>query len=150
MRLDPGNYPSGIAMLIEKSEATNSIDQSRKEFIQGERKQFQIIKKWHNYLFDAGQIDDELAQLGPIPEELDFSVKFIDTKEVITQKEKLEEIKLRKELGINTEVELLQIDNPDLSEADAIEKLAKIKAGVEEAISESSDIVDSEVKDESL
>ena len=128
MKLDPSNYPSGIAMLIEKSEANNSIEQTRKEFIQGERKQFEIIKKWHNYLLEANQLEDDERMIGPIPEDLTFSVKFSDTKEVITEKEKLETIKLRKELGLNTEIELLMIDNPDLSEQEAAEKLAKIKA----------------------
>lgn len=128
MKLDPSSYPSGIAMLIEKSEATNSIDQSRKEFIQGERKQFEIIKKWHNYLFQANQLEEEERAIGLIPDELTFSVKFTDPREVITEKEKLETIKLRKELGINTEVDLLLIDNPDMSEEQAVEKLAKIKA----------------------
>jgi hypothetical protein len=128
MKLDPSAYPSGIAMLIEKSEAHNAIDQSRKEFIKGEREQFEITRKWQNYLLSQGQLDDEWLAIGPIPEDLDFTVKFENATEVVSEKEKLEVIKLRKELGLNTEVELLQIDNPDLSEEDAAEKLAKIKA----------------------
>jgi hypothetical protein len=38
----------------------------------------------------------------------------------------LENIKLRKELGLNTIVELLKIDNPDLSDEDAEAKAKEI------------------------
>lgn len=143
MKLDPGNYPSGIAMLIEKSEANNSIDQSRKEFIQGEREQFEITKKWANYFATTGQLNEEWAALGPIPAELTFSVKFNDSREVISEKEKLETIKLRKELGLNTDLDLIKIDNPDMSDKDAMEKLAQIKAQkLEHAVSQASKVVD--------
>jgi hypothetical protein len=141
MKLDPSNYPSGIAMLIEKSEANNSIDQSRKEFIQGEREQFEIIKKWHNYLLERNQLDEEWAMLGPIPDDMTFSVKFTDTKEVITEKEKLETLKIRKELGLNTEIDLIKMDNPDMSDEDAQAKLADIKGQVNKAVSEASNVI---------
>jgi hypothetical protein len=143
MRLDPSAYPSGIAMLIEKSEANNSIDSSRKQFMKGEREQFAITKAWHNYLLERGQLDEEWTELGPIPEEMNFSLKFSESKEVISEKEKLETIKLRKELGLNTEVDLIKIDNPDMSDEDAIEKLKAIKAGkIEAAASEAEGVVE--------
>lgn len=149
MKLDPSSYPSGIAMLIEKSEANNSIDQSRKEFIQGERKQFEITKKWHNVLLSAGQLDESWSELGPIPEELFFSVKFMDTREVITEKEKLETIKLRKELGINTEIDLIKMDNPDMTDAEAAEKLLKIKADkLSQGVSAISENIDTAIEEE--
>lgn len=128
MKLDSATYPSGIAMLIEKSEATNSVEDSRKKFTYGEREQFEITKAWHNSLLERGQLVEEQAAFGRIPEELTYTLRFINQREVVSEKERLENIKMRKELGINTEVELLQIDNPDMSQGDAEEKLLKIKA----------------------
>lgn len=141
MKLDISSYPSGIAMLIEKSEANNSIDQARKEFTQGERKQFEIVKSWQNHLFDTGQLSEEWSELGPLPEDLSYSMKFIDAREVISEKEKLETIKIRKELGLNTDIDLIKLDNPDMSDEDAAKKLAEIKAqDMNQAITEASNV----------
>lgn len=149
MKLDPSNYPSGIAMLIEKSEANNSVDASRKQFMQGEREQFEITKAWHNHFLATGQLDEEWAALGPIPEEMDFSIKFNETKEVISEKEKLETIKLRKELGLNTDIDLIKIDNPDMSDEDAIAKLKAIKEQkVQEAADEAEDLLEGQQGEE--
>jgi hypothetical protein len=125
--LDASQFPSGIAMLIEKSEATAPVEDAQKQFRQNERKEFEIVRKWVNYYAESSQLDEELAEIGAIPEDWRPTTKFMDTKEVTTEKEKLDNIKTRQDIGLNTEIELLKMDRPDLSDEDCKKKLLEIK-----------------------
>lgn len=123
-KLDVGNFPSGIALLIEMSEATQDIEDKQKMFKDCERRIWEIIRQWQNLFLDV--LVDKFKIVGEIPE-LDLSIKFQDQKPVITEAEKLANIKARKDLGINEEVELIMLDNPDLTREEAEEKLLRIK-----------------------
>lgn len=127
VKLDTSNFPSGIAMLVEKSEATGSVEAKQKKFVRGELTLFEAIKRWQNVLHGSNSLDDEFNKLGPIPDDFRPIPKFHDTKEVITEGEKLDNLKKRKELGLNTEAELIMMDNPGMTEEQAKEKLLKIK-----------------------
>jgi hypothetical protein len=124
-KLDAAQFPSGIAMLVEMSEATDDIEDKQKMFKDNERKTFDIIKAWHNTY--QGNLTPEFDALGKLPEEMDVNIKFNDVKPITTEKEKLETIKVRQELGLNEKVELLMLDNPDLSPEEAAEKLLRIE-----------------------
>jgi len=117
---------SGIALLIELSEAVGSTEDSEKIFRRVERTQWEIIKRWQNLLFDRGALIEKFMEVGKF-ENADVFIKFNDTKPMITEKEKLEVIRLRKELGINEEIDLIKIDNPDITDEEAEAKLLKIK-----------------------
>lgn len=127
VKLDPSDFPSGIAMLIEKSEATDNIESAQKHFYHAEQCIWEVVKRWQNIYAATNSLSDEFASVGAMPEDLKVSIKFNDTKEVVTEKERLENIKLRKELGLNTEEELLMMDNPGMTQEQAAEKLKKIK-----------------------
>lgn len=147
--LDAGQFPSGIAMLIEKSEATAPVEDAQKQFRQNERKEFEIIRKWVNIYADTKSLDEDLRDIGAIPEEFRPTSKFNDTKEVVTEKEKLENIKLRQEIGLNTEVELLRLDRPDITDEEADKILLQIKTEkAERMASEGAQIVDEQVDEE--
>lgn len=125
--LDAVNFPSGIAMLIEMSEATDDISDKQESYKDSERLEWEIVKRWQNYLFDRNALADKFAEIGRLPEDLDVMIRFHEQKPVVTEDQKLANIKARRELGINSEVELLMIDNPDLTQQQAEEKLLKIK-----------------------
>lgn len=127
-KLEATNAASGIALLIEQSEATGSIEDKRRMFKDDENKLWEVLFAWQNYLFDNGALDEEFEEVGKIPEGAEVTVTFNEFKQLLSEKEKLENIKLRKELGINTMLDLLKIDNPELSDKEAEEKLKKILA----------------------
>lgn len=142
VKLDVSNFPSGIAMLVEKSEATGSVEAKQKKFVRGERTIWEAAKRWHNTMLAANALDDEFAKLGPVPETLSPNPKFHDTKEVVTESEKLDNLKKRKDLGLNTDVELIMMDNPGMNEEDAKKKLLKIRAEkVEQGHKEATDVI---------
>jgi hypothetical protein len=133
-KLDATQFASGIAMLIEMSEATNEIEDKQKQYTAIERELWDLVGRWHRLLVEADQVFGDLAELDPLPEDADVSVRFNELKPVQTEKERLEIIKARKDLGINEEVDLILMDNPDMSRAAALEKLAAIKKERAEAV----------------
>lgn len=147
------NFPSGVAMLIEKSEATDDISDKQNDYKDKERLSLEIMRRWVNLLNEASDINlhPDLQAVGQLPQEpIDLQVMFSDLKPAITEAEKLENLKKRKELGINTKVELIMKDNPDLSAEEAEEKLIKIAEEKAQAVSSalSNAIIQSEPSEE--
>ena len=62
------------------------------------------------------------------PDDLEIAVKFSEAKPAVTEAERLENIKRRKDLGINEQVDLIMLDNPDMTREEAEDKLKKILA----------------------
>lgn len=126
MKLDASNYPSGIAMLIEMSEANNDVSDTQKMFSGVEHSMWRKIAKWHNLYYTLGLLEEEYKEIGQLPDDLEVVVKFVEPKPVISEKEKLEILEKRRDLGVNTMAELIQLDNPSMSEEEAKAKLEKI------------------------
>jgi len=124
-KLDVTNVASGIAMLIEQSESTADIQVIQNLYRDKEPLFWEILKRWHELYHKTGQLVENLQEIAPFTDS-DVKLKFHQLKPVITEKEQLENIKLRKELGLNTIAELLMIDNPDLSEDEAKAKAEEI------------------------
>lgn len=124
-RMDAAQFPSGIAMLIEQSEATNSIEDKQECYKYAERQMWEILKRWQNTLLASDSLTEEFKAVGAF-EDSNVTVRFLSPKQVVSEKEKLENLKARKDLGINTLLDLIKIDNPDLTEEEAVKKLADI------------------------
>lgn len=119
------DFASGIAMMIDKAESMDDINEQAKVFIEKEPKVLDIAAKWMEKY--KAKLTDEAKQQKPpknIGKEL---VSFPPPKPIVSEKEELEAIKMRKELGLNTMVDLIQRDNPGISTQEAIEKLEKIQ-----------------------
>lgn len=124
-KLDASSFPSGIAMLIENSEATGDIEDRQQVFKDIEPELWDIVARWHKVLFDSGILSQELAEI-PTPVDTDVQLKFNEVKPVITEDQKMAILKARKDLGIDSLVDLIRIDNPELSVEQAEEKAVKI------------------------
>ena len=127
-RLDATTFPSGIAMLVEQSEATDDISDKQADYKDIERTLWEATKRWQNLLYKSGGLSVDFAKVGALPDQFEVTVKFNESKPVVTEAEKLANLEKRKELGLNTTVELLQLDNPDLTEEEAEQKMAMIAA----------------------
>ena len=137
MKLDANNFPSGIAMLIERSEINFDLEDKQKIFQDKEPLIWNIVKLWQNLYFGTQSLSEEFMEIGSF-EDSDVNLKFPEMKQVIGEKEKLEILKMRKELGLNTEEELMKMDNPDLTEDEVKAKMLelsteKMKSAVDQA-----------------
>lgn len=127
-KLDAQTMASGIALLIERSESSEDITDAQADMSKAERKEWKIYAKWHNLYQSRNSLDAEFAVVGKLPDDLDVTAKFTPSGEVVTEKERLENMKVKKELGLVRQVELLMQENPGMTEEEAEEKLLKIKA----------------------
>lgn len=118
---------SGIAMLIERSEATDDITDKQNDYQQIEEELWKIVSLWHNLYFKTKQLTEEFLEVGALPEDPEVRVHFNEAKPVISEKEKLDSLLARKNLGLNTDVDLIMQDNPGMSKEEAEAKLLEIK-----------------------
>lgn len=65
-----------------------------------------------------------------IPADVEVSVRYQGEEQIVTEKEKLEIMKMRKELGLVTHLDLIMADNPNMTRDEALVKLEEIKKTV--------------------
>lgn len=117
--------PSGIALIIDKAESLEDVQDQRQLFLDREPEIFCVLQKMLAYY--GSNICDDLAGL-QLPEDIEetISIKFNEPTPIMTEKEKLDNMKLRMELGLDNMITLLMKDDPTLSEKDAETKLMKL------------------------
>ncbi len=122
------DFASGIAMLIDKSESIEDINEQAQMFIDKEPEIWERFYAWLEVYKSSGELTDEAQVLKPVknPEEIDIA--FPSPKLVMSESDQLDVLQKRKDLGLNTTVELLMRDDPSLTEETAQLKLDKIKA----------------------
>lgn len=118
-------FPSGIALMIDKAESMEDIQDQRQVFLDNEPELFEIISAWIKLYTSEGSIDEDLKGL-ELPEEFDLKLIFNQNQVLQTETEKLANIEKRKELGLNTMIDLMKMDQPDLTDQEAEEKLKEI------------------------
>lgn len=136
------NAASGIQEIIRKSENIDDIQDQREIYLDNEPLLFDIIFRWHNLLLDRNLLDDEYKKIGKVVD-LNFVLKFLETKVYMSEKEKLEIIKMRKDLGLDTLIDSLMRDNKDLTIEQARLKLKEL---IEEKLKEKSDSIKNNYK----
>lgn len=121
-QLSAAGAASGIQEMIRRAENMDDIIDQREIYRDGEPVLFNIIAKWHNLYWDKGLLIEKLQNLGKIDEKINVSLKFGDPQPFTTEKERLEVIEKRLALGLDTMVDAILKDNPDLSKKEAEEK----------------------------
>jgi hypothetical protein len=100
---------------LEQDEDVQKVFQDKEPII------WEVIRLWHLLYSSKQQLEDDLQEI-PVFSSSKVKVKFHQTKPLISEKEKLEVLKMRKDLGLNTQAELIQMDNPDLTMDEAEER----------------------------
>lgn len=121
-----GSFPSAIAMVIDKAESMEDVNDQQQIFRDKEPLIFKKIAKWYSYFKTAGLLPDKAVV---IDETIDFSkleVRFGLPKPVETDKERLEVIELRLKLKLITHLEAIKADNPNMTDDQAKQRLKEI------------------------
>ena len=121
------DFASGIALMLDKAESMEDVQDQQQVFYDAEKESWALVEAWLEYLqrTEKGSLVDVL-QTAKLPVGIDVAVSFPQVQLLLSEKEKLEIIEKRKDLGINTMVELLMKDDPTLTMEAAEEKLKKI------------------------
>lgn len=121
-----GSAESGIRMLLDMSELVGEIEEDEILFSEAEPEVFERCRRWDELFRSKELLVDDQARI-KMPKSFDqLVVTYPSAKPIVSEKEELDIIKMRREMGINTEVELLQRDNPSMTEKQAIEKLMRL------------------------
>ena len=120
-KLTATSAPSGVSQLIERSELTGSIEDQEEIFKDKEPLVINVISKWLNLYFDKGLLSNNLMQIGPIDETERYSLQFASAQPFMTEPEKLNILKQRIDIGIDSIADAIMKDNPDLTREEALE-----------------------------
>ena len=131
--LDVSTAASGIALMIENSELLGNTEDLQQLYRDKEPEMWEIIRRWHEFYWDRKALTEDFQSINKFVDS-DVKLHWPRMRTPITEREKLEEIKLRKELKISTPIELLQKDDPDLTDSEAEEKLKELEAIKEENV----------------
>jgi len=115
-------FASGIAMILDKAESMEDIEDQRQVFQDAEPEIWGIYSKWHQLYSDQKLLVDVLQAI-PFPSDPNVVVRFADPAPIMSEQERLEVLKLRRDLGLDTMVDLIKRDNPHLTDAEADEHL---------------------------
>jgi hypothetical protein len=96
-------FASGFERLLAQVDRAEATKGDKILFQDVERKAFNLIRKWNNYLFDTTDGLNEEHKIAKIRDEVVQSVKFHEPMQVMTQQEKEASIQTRLDLGLMTE-----------------------------------------------
>jgi len=124
--MDVANAASGVVLMIENSEILSEATDVQETFRDKEPEIWEIVRLWHEKYSKNNWLVECLQEIKPLTTS-DVSIKFMQIKPPMSEKEKLEDLKLRKDLGIATLKDLLKKDNPDLTDAELDEKVKELE-----------------------
>lgn len=115
-KLDATTISSGIAMLIENSDVDEETKDTQSVFRAAEPVEWRIVTAWQTLYGERKLLIKDLAEVPPMKEPTKIALKFLQIAPPITEGEKLDAMKKRKEIGIATTKDLIKLDNPDLTD----------------------------------
>lgn len=129
-----GSVTSGIHDVIRKSENIDDITDQQEMYRDGEPELLRKAILWMNLYNKKNLLSKKWKPLGQMNPEMDIALSFPEPKVYASEKEKLEVIKERLLIGLDTMLEAIKKDNPDLTDKEAKIKLGDIlKARAEKA-----------------
>lgn len=121
--------PSGIALMIDKSESQEDVRDQQQVFLDKEPAILRKVNKWIQAIKEDPDklLDPKLDDIAlPDDFEDELQVSFSSPQPIVTEGEHLENLKKRKELGISTMIDIIKRDQPGISDKQAEEKLKSI------------------------
>ena len=92
-----------------------------------EHELWEVISKWHNYLFDVGLLQPDVKALGKFSEDLDVSVVYAATKPMESDQERISTVKELLSLGLISQQDAIKRLNPDMTPDQVDQKIKEIE-----------------------
>ena len=121
-KLSGASASSGIQEMVKRSEMTEDIEAQREMYRDNEPELLRVISKWHNLLLSQNNLNDKFKAVGKIPEDIELTLKFNKPEVFKTEKEELDIIDQRMDIGLDSFIDAILRDNPDLTVKEAEEK----------------------------
>jgi chemotaxis regulatin CheY-phosphate phosphatase CheZ len=134
--MDPGsiggkmasrNFTSGFHAMIAMSDNLEAVEMDKPVFQDAEKDFWEITKRWHNWMFDIGVLNDEARKLGKFSDDLEVAVSFAEIKPLESDQETITQIKDLRTEGLITKFDALKRLHPDLSDDQIQDKIDEIE-----------------------
>jgi hypothetical protein len=136
-QLDAGKAASGVQEIIQRSEPTAMIEDEQQLYKDTEPQVVQALARVVAAYPNSALLCDDLRELVGMATDFDYELSFRAPAPFVSEKERLEIAKLKKDSGFYTDDELLEYMFPDLDADARAEKLLTLKpAKVEEKLIE--------------
>lgn len=143
LNLQGDSVQSGLAKILDSAESTEDINDQRQIFYDKEPLIWEKIHAWLDLLNRNGnlakELKDNIFNLETFKK--GFMLTFPPHKPIVSESEHLGNLKLRKELALNTKAEIIMMDRLGVDEKQAVMIVDKIK---KERLEDSKIILDDE------
>lgn len=126
--LDGAQMATGIAMMLDNAESMEPVEDKQKMFKGAESKCWKNNFATHNYIVNAGVAVEEEVAIGQVLTKKRVLTKFHQSKPIMTETEKVDILKKKKDTGLYTLPELLMIKDPELKPEEAEKKALELVA----------------------
>jgi hypothetical protein len=126
------NFNSGFQALIEMSDVLEAIEQDKPVMRDAEKSMWPIIGKWHNFMFDAGVLNEDAKALGKFSDDVGISIQYSDMKPIESEQERITTVQGLSNLSLITRADSLRKLQPDLSDEDIEVKLKELDEEAEQ------------------
>jgi len=123
--LQAGSYASAIAKMVDEAENLDDISDDQGFYSGKEKEAVLVAQAWLDQLRGTNELWPVLKSTKAI-DVSKMTTQFHNQEQVISEQERLTNLKIRKELGIDSVVDLIRKDNPALSEKQAMAKALKV------------------------
>lgn len=125
--LSATNAESGIQEIIKRSVNTDDIEDQQQIYKDGEFEQYKVISRIFNYYYDNQLLTPEFMEIGRLDESIKLVIRFPKPQQYLSEKDKLDVIEKRKQIGLDSELDSIMRDNPDYTQEEALDRLGKIR-----------------------
>ncbi len=117
------NFTSGFHALIAMADSLEAIEADKPIMLSTEMQSWEIIAKWHNWMFDAGILNEEARAMGKFTEDFTVSVMFGDVTPIESEDERIARVEKLMSMGLITKKDAIRKLQPELSEDQVEAKL---------------------------
>lgn len=123
--LEASSHAAAIAKMVDESENMDDVSEDQGYYSGIEKQVMLVAESWLQRLRDTAEIWPVLKETKPL-EVAEMNVQFHNQEQVVSEQERLANLKLRKELGIDSLVDLIKKDNPGMTDKQAMAKALKV------------------------
>jgi hypothetical protein len=121
-------FTSGFHALIAMADNLEATEADKPILLAAEKDQWDVIKKWHNWMIDSGiEMDEEAKALGRFSDDFEIQIAYADIKPLESEDEVLARIEKERKLELITRRDALKKLYPDLSDKQIDEKLVQLE-----------------------
>lgn len=124
-------FTSGFQQLLSMADNLQAIEADKPVMKSAECEFWEIVKAWHNLMFDNNALEDEAKSFGKFSDTFEPLVIYEDVKPLESEKETLDAIKELKDMGLISRFDAMKKLHPDLSDDEIQKRLDAIDEEVQ-------------------